>query len=652
VAAVRLATEVLREGQWEGQRAFVVGGGPSLKSFPFERLQGEHVIAVNRATEAVPWAELGFTMDGRFLTWFGRKMGAFEGDLVYHADTADALADQLLEDIARDVFLLPRLGERALGSVLEHGLGHGANSGYGAAVLAYVLGARPVYLLGFDLNPGPEGEQTWFHNGYPANDAGPYARFRRAFEWLAAKVPEGSILNASPDSSIHGFPKVVAWPPRAGPALPLFVTFWTDDYYQEQTERLAASCRAWGVDLQAFHVDDRGSWVLNCAAKAEVVLTALDEFPDRDLVFVDADAELVRAPTLFLDLEADVAAHLKDGQELLSGTVYFRNCEATRRLVRRWIALGRDQVDAWDQKTLWTALQEAQATGLLFRQLPPEYTFIFDTMARAYPDAEPVILHHQASRLVKQREQEGRRRGTARAADGPATPGQGGRAGAAVVSHVQSARPQDRPERTVSLRDGEEVQAVLPGGAGDASPVPGGQVTPRELDGVRIPTPDEARMDPYATHQAALVFAAAVALERFPDLPWAELGCGWYSTPTLAALGGPERLTVHSSDPAWSSKFAGLVRVVDVEDWGGFRMPTPHGLAFLDSEQLVLDRVKLLPRLLSSARLVVMHDWRDGLDEGLLGTASRYVYTRCGKPWTIVASNHLDLDDLARGRLG
>ena len=652
--AIRHVAEVLEPGQWAGRRAFVVGGGPSLRGFPFDRLKGEKVVAVNRAYEAVPWADVLFTMDSRFLTWYRDKLGAFKGRLVYHQRTAGDLSDPLQKELG-DLFLVGRLGERALGETLEDGIGDGASSGFGAVALAWVLGACPIYLLGFDLAPTAEGLQEWWHNGYPQNDASQYDRFRANFEWMADQVPEGSILNASPDSSIRGFPKVLTWPTKAcESALPLFITYWTDDYYRHQVTRLRASCTALGVDLEAFEISDRGSWVLNCAAKPEVVLAALDATPDRDIVFVDADAELVASPDLFRTLDADVAAHMRGGTELLSGTVYFRNCDRTRRLVRRWIELGKEQADQWDQRTLHQAVQEAIRSGLLFRSLPAAYTFIFDSMARDHPDVEPVVLHHQASRTIKKLEHAG---GGRRGSDEIRRAGGGGAEGedgptAPAGRDVQATRSQDRPERVLSVRERSEVQEVLPGQIPGAAAVPGGSMTPRQVQGVEIPAPADAKMDGYATHQPALVFAASLALAQWPELDWAELGCGWYSTPTLAALGGTDRLTVYSADPDWSSRFTRLVRVEEVEDWTDFRLAKPLGLVFLDNEQLVVERVKLLPRLLAVARLVVMHDWRADLDESLLGTAARFVYGRCGRPWTLIASNHVaDLDDLARGRL-
>jgi len=646
--ARRHVTEILRTGDWTGQRAFVIGGGPSLRGFKWERLAGERVVGVNRAFEC-PHVDVLFTMDSRFLTWYRHKLGTCQAPLVFHHDHGQELEDRLLTDLGRDVFMVDRLDEHDLGEDLARGLGHGANSGYGAVALAWVLGARPIYLLGFDLTPTEKGLQEWWHNGYPENNGTAYPRFRRAFEELARKVPEGSILNASPTSSIRGFPKVLTWP-NATQAWPLFVTFATDEYYRRQADRLRRSIDELGLDLDVVQVADRGSWVANCGAKPEVILGTLEANRERNVVFLDADAEVVALPSRFLELEGDVAAHRRSGSELLSGTLFFRNVPKVRELVRRWIELGRARPEEWDQRTLDVALREATLGGLDFEDLPPAYTFIFDSMARQHPDVDPVILHHQASRAVKVAEREGRRDALSSGSGDHGGPVHGLDLGAIAPAPSSSASAgrrhpadpgEDRPERALPVRVRQEVQAVP-----REAPV-------RSVAGVGIPPPDECPMDPYSTHQPALVLAAALALEHEPERPWVELGCGWYSTPILAAMGGPERLTVHSADRDWSAQFSRLVQVRDVEDWTRFRMVEAHGLAVLDNEQLVRDRVKLLPRLLARAAFVVAHDWREDLDESVLGDAHRFVYRRCGRPWTLIASSSFaPLEDEARRRLG
>lgn len=87
--------------------------------------------------------------------------------------------------------------------------------------------------------------------------------------------------------------------------------------------------------------------------------------------------------------------------------------------------------------------------------------------------------------------------------------------------------------------------------------------------------------------------------------PILELGCGDYSTPVLAAiaahLGVP--FSFMSSAPEWAAKFQGGTIV----DWETVEFPHAD-IVFLDNEQLTRDRIKHLPTLAKTSRVVVMHD--------------------------------------------
>ena len=55
-----------------------------------------------------------------------------------------------------------------------------------------------------------------------------------------------------------------------------------------------------------------------------------------------------------------------------------------------------------EQWNLGKAIEDmVKSDGLVCKNLPPEYTFIFDSMRKIYPDLKPVIEHFQASRKYK-----------------------------------------------------------------------------------------------------------------------------------------------------------------------------------------------------------------------------------------------------------
>ena len=208
-AAVQLpAWEVLPDGAWRGQRCFIIGGGPSLKRFDFERLRGERVIAINKAFLDAPFADVMFAMDRPLLDLIvAGKLGENYRQ-AFEAFTGVKLwLDLSGYNYPLGVYAVPSAGEIGWTKSLRHGLFHGQNSGYGALNLAMILGANPIYLLGYDMTTGPAGEKH-YHDGYPTG-ANPDALsvFLKAFRAGAAILPAGGprIVNLNPKSALRCF---------------------------------------------------------------------------------------------------------------------------------------------------------------------------------------------------------------------------------------------------------------------------------------------------------------------------------------------------------------------------------------------------------------------------------------------------------------
>lgn len=197
------------DGAWRGQRCFIVGGGPSLKGFDFGRLRGERVIAINKAFKDVPFADIMFAMDRPLLDLI--TSGQLGED--YRAALDSFWGVKLWLDLSGyayppDVYSVKSAGETGWTDSLSKGLYHGQNSGYGALNLALVLGADPIYLLGYDCQRGPEGEKN-YHSGYPTGSS-PDAMniFLKAFEAGAEKlkaISHSRIVNLNPNSALKCF---------------------------------------------------------------------------------------------------------------------------------------------------------------------------------------------------------------------------------------------------------------------------------------------------------------------------------------------------------------------------------------------------------------------------------------------------------------
>ena len=204
-------SEVIPDGAWAGERCFVIGGGPSLIGFDFERLRGQgRIIAINRAFEHAPFADICFFMDASSNTFYGlvknkrfgqdalQKWNDFEGHKVYL---------NLIGRRLDDVYSVRSAGRSGVSNSIAKGLYHGNNSGVGAIGLAVCLQANPIYLLGFDC--GFSAGKSHYHSGYPgrmpesvfkgfAKDFGRFAKFLARTKYR--------VINLNPQSGMRCFP--------------------------------------------------------------------------------------------------------------------------------------------------------------------------------------------------------------------------------------------------------------------------------------------------------------------------------------------------------------------------------------------------------------------------------------------------------------
>ena len=81
------------------------------------------------------------------------------------------------------------------------------------------------------------------------------------------------------------------------------------------------------------------------------------------------------------------------------------NNSAMRELCQRWSRINKQEGDnthTYEQWNLGKVIEEMRDEGKIKdSNLPPEYTMIFDSMRRMYPDINPVIEHFQASRTLR-----------------------------------------------------------------------------------------------------------------------------------------------------------------------------------------------------------------------------------------------------------
>ncbi len=184
---------------------------------------------------------------------------------------------------------------------------------------------------------------------------------------------------------------------------PLIISYYTPDY-ADHAAGLVESLEAHGLDHRVLPADDSGTWKGNCNRKASFILEQLTERDGDPVVWVDADARVRRPPVRLLELpdtDTNFAAHWRDGQELLSGTLYFAGAMGVA-LADAWRECCETQPNRWDQQSLGIVL--AMMYGLRVEILPPAYTWIREFMSHLCPPDEAIIEHLQHSREIRKQE--------------------------------------------------------------------------------------------------------------------------------------------------------------------------------------------------------------------------------------------------------
>ena len=177
---------------------------------------------------------------------------------------------------------------------------------------------------------------------------------------------------------------------------PLVISFFTiGTPYQQEAKRLIESCERFNIEHHIVGIAPGENWTATCALKGPFVAECMRKF-ERPVLWIDVDAEVVRFPSLFENLECDVAAYR--GRRLLSGTVYFGNSDAARNVAEDWSNRCVRRSGVWDQLLLDDALR-ATRRRVVFRQLPQGYCKIFDKPWAEEPQTA-YIVHYQASRRL------------------------------------------------------------------------------------------------------------------------------------------------------------------------------------------------------------------------------------------------------------
>jgi len=184
---------------WQGQTAYILGGGSSFDPAQAEKLRGKNVIGCNEAfqlgADVVPWCHF---LD---LAWWMEHKAAAKD----YTGTFTTCAT-LVEDPAVRVF---KTRNKGIEFEQADTLGSNRNTGLSAINLAIHFGATRIILIGFDMGGGEKGGH-WYAREKPTNKSSLRMHRKSALEVYEDIEEHGGIeiLNASPDSKLTYWPKI------------------------------------------------------------------------------------------------------------------------------------------------------------------------------------------------------------------------------------------------------------------------------------------------------------------------------------------------------------------------------------------------------------------------------------------------------------
>ena len=176
--------------------------------------------------------------------------------------------------------------------------------------------------------------------------------------------------------------------------------------YSKEVERLISSLQKHKIGFCVYSQKDRGEWLQNCRYVPAAILFALMS-QEHNVLWVDADAEFRGYPGWFETCEFDVAAHKRlnpgGGFHWNTGTLFYRNSEK----VISWLQHQLESVDNFysgiegELHDTWWMMKNADKVDINLGAFPAEFSYIFDTKQPEELKVKPVIVHHQASRRLK-----------------------------------------------------------------------------------------------------------------------------------------------------------------------------------------------------------------------------------------------------------
>lgn len=192
-------------GYWQDQDVYILGSGPSLIGFDFERLRGKNSIACVHTINFSQHSEFMVILDNEALQGLSHKPGP---DAPFHTIASQSVCGAGRAMHPNKYMTHVRAVRKRTNNIMD-GAYSGYSTGYYATSIALAMGAKRIFLLGHDacaLNGRTHFYDTMqVKKHVPTGGAERYERFKHGWQAFAGLK---NIYNCSDISAVSVFPKI------------------------------------------------------------------------------------------------------------------------------------------------------------------------------------------------------------------------------------------------------------------------------------------------------------------------------------------------------------------------------------------------------------------------------------------------------------
>ena len=192
------------EQKWKDEDVYIIGGGTSLESFNWNLLKSKLTIGCNDAfLHGKDICKICIFGDTKWFLANQEKLELYDGAVFTNCG-------KLYKSKIPWLWSMSRISR----GLSQKALAWNKNTGALAIHLSLLLGAKKVYLLGFDMKLSKNGKANWHPNHIDKPNKDIYPEFIKGCENLKKALPKEfpgvEIFNVTDDSDLNVFPKISA----------------------------------------------------------------------------------------------------------------------------------------------------------------------------------------------------------------------------------------------------------------------------------------------------------------------------------------------------------------------------------------------------------------------------------------------------------